>query len=826
MTINRYTRDVILQRQVADTVDRGALQNAGKLAAAAGELAFDVGSRMQEAEEKAWLNETLIKKQRAETDRLYATRTQATDSPRGYSALFEQESYKLDQELAKGAPTERSRKAFEQAAKEDNFRTYQQNKEWEFKASVEAFDRKYKTMGDDLKNITSIRAKNGEDFDFDVINQVDALTVGASDIYSPEQLQVFNEKLRQEVFKAHIDGLNETDPFKAKDELENGVFAPSALTGGFDEAMAFVMREETGGRADGGFVANDGGRGPSIYGVNSEANPKEYAEIKALQDAGKPKEAEALAKKTYFDKYWKAIDADNLSPQMQMLAFDAAVNQGQGAARQMLKESGGDVDKFVALRAARYEKTAQNPEKAENLKGWMNRLARVQTKVGGGALPFDEAMKLKNAAEAEIERNNAVNRVNLGNEFETLRKAAELGADVSDEQLLDIETRAANLGMEAQVAQVQEYRRNSQHIKTFAGMTARQQQHALIQAEIDAEQGGTAEREKFVAYQTAYQAKEKAIQEDAWAYYQQAGFTKKVGNLSDDLQGEVAKRLAGAETVQQRDGRSLPILTPQEVAGLKEQFDRGDTKAVSDFITSVNAAMGDNPAASNVRAETARVLSATSPVLAAAMVTDRETSARIIAGAKIEGVKVEQKKVTTVVNNKIGAAIQDPSVLKSTHAAIYAYYKQMAAESGTMSEPDPDEDIVEAAISAIVGKVESVSIGGPSSAIIVPKDMSSNELEDVFGSIDDSVAAQIGLSGAYTAQMESIDFTELVDNARLYTTGDGRYGFILEGIGYVLNAKGQPYEVDVRAVREKLKGVGPTGRSFKRQVTDSPFVSG
>jgi lysozyme family protein len=119
---------------------------------------------------------------------------------------------------------------------------------------------------------------------------------------------------------------------------------------------------------EGGYVANDAGKGPTKYGINGKAN--------GLTD----KQVENLtldqARDIYRKNYWDKIDADNLDPSIRAMAFDTAVNQGVGVAQKLIKESGGDVAKFAQLRKEEYAALVKkNPEKyGQYEKGWMNRV--------------------------------------------------------------------------------------------------------------------------------------------------------------------------------------------------------------------------------------------------------------------------------------------------------------------------------------------------------------------------------------------------------------------------------------------------------------------
>lgn len=128
---------------------------------------------------------------------------------------------------------------------------------------------------------------------------------------------------------------------------------------------------------EGGYVADDAGKGPTKFGINGKAN--------GLSD----KQVENLtldqARDIYRKKYWNAIDADKLDPSIRAMAFDTAVNQGVDKAKQLLAQSGGDVTKFAELRREAYTKLVQsNPGKYQKYeKGWMSRVDDLEASAKG-----------------------------------------------------------------------------------------------------------------------------------------------------------------------------------------------------------------------------------------------------------------------------------------------------------------------------------------------------------------------------------------------------------------------------------------------------------
>ena len=144
--------------------------------------------------------------------------------------------------------------------------------------------------------------------------------------------------------------------------------APGAAgaPGGFDAAFTRILGVE------GGYVANDAGRGPSNMGINQAAHPG--------VDVGKLTQDQA--RDIYKREYWDALDLDKQPPAAAAFAFDAAVNQGPGFAKRMLEATGGDLSQMLAFRLQRYQQTAQDPAKAGYLPAWTARAQKLATDLG------------------------------------------------------------------------------------------------------------------------------------------------------------------------------------------------------------------------------------------------------------------------------------------------------------------------------------------------------------------------------------------------------------------------------------------------------------
>lgn len=138
----------------------------------------------------------------------------------------------------------------------------------------------------------------------------------------------------------------------------------------FDKAFQHVLDVE------GGYVADDAGKGETNMGVNTTANPD--VDIKNLT---KPE-----ARNIYKKRYWDAIGAEKMPPALAMVAFDGAVNQGVGKTKELLKKSGGDPMTLLKLREQHYANLIRmNPKKfAKYGNGWMGRLKKLEQMIMEG----------------------------------------------------------------------------------------------------------------------------------------------------------------------------------------------------------------------------------------------------------------------------------------------------------------------------------------------------------------------------------------------------------------------------------------------------------
>jgi lysozyme family protein len=126
----------------------------------------------------------------------------------------------------------------------------------------------------------------------------------------------------------------------------------------FQTALSQVLKSEGGYSFD----PNDPG-GETNLGISKRAYPD--LDIKSLTPE--------LVAPIYKRDYWDKLAADNLPSPLNYIAFDCAVNQGQGEAA-ILMRAASNAASLLRLRLARYR---QSPQWAKYGSGWASRLVDV-----------------------------------------------------------------------------------------------------------------------------------------------------------------------------------------------------------------------------------------------------------------------------------------------------------------------------------------------------------------------------------------------------------------------------------------------------------------
>ncbi len=115
---------------------------------------------------------------------------------------------------------------------------------------------------------------------------------------------------------------------------------------------------------EGGYTASDDNGAPANFGINQKANP----------DVNVAQLTPASAQQLLTDRYFKPSGATSMQGPIAAIQADTAMNMGNGAAAQLLQQSGGDPQKYLDLREQKYRAiAAADPSKAASLPGWLQR---------------------------------------------------------------------------------------------------------------------------------------------------------------------------------------------------------------------------------------------------------------------------------------------------------------------------------------------------------------------------------------------------------------------------------------------------------------------
>jgi lysozyme family protein len=178
-----------------------------------------------------------------------------------------------------------------------------------------------------------------------------------------------------------------------------------------DATVNFILDAE--GSA---YVADDAGAGESKYGITAQFNPG--VDVKNLTREG--------AAQIYREKYWSAVNGDNLPPALAAVMADTAVNLGAGRAKELLQQSGGDVNTLLDLRREHYKTLiANNPEKYGRFeKGWNNRVNKLQAFVSSQEVTNVPTVDLtKNAPQNNPASENILQWLPITEQLSFLRQA-------------------------------------------------------------------------------------------------------------------------------------------------------------------------------------------------------------------------------------------------------------------------------------------------------------------------------------------------------------------------------------------------------------------
>jgi lysozyme family protein len=207
--------------------------------------------------------------------------------------------------------------------------------------------------------------------------------------------------LQQQTAKAIAPIVASPTEYGASSAGDAGTGVTPAPVGGFGNAVNRTLQFE------GGFNPSDSNGTPSNYGINAAAH----------RDVDVPNLSKDQAVQIYKKQYWDPLGLDNVDPKLAHVVFDTSVLAGPGKAQELMDASGGDPNKFLALRSQFLNGLAQsNPDKyGQYANAWNSRTNSLRADInapGGGiqVASADGSVPTKSSGAVASDDSNAPKR--------------------------------------------------------------------------------------------------------------------------------------------------------------------------------------------------------------------------------------------------------------------------------------------------------------------------------------------------------------------------------------------------------------------------------
>ena len=227
----------------------------------------------------------------------------------------------------------------------------------------------------------------------------------------PKEKRELEDYARTKFGEAYVGALAVKNP-RALVGMAGGVIEGTKLTPSNvrDATVEFILKEE-----GSEYVADDAGAGEAKFGIVAKFNPG--VDVKNL--------TREQAAQIYREKYWSAVDGDNLTPAIAAVMADTAVNMGAGKAKELLQQSGGDIGKFLDLRREHYKTLiANDPAKYGKFeKGWMSRVDRLESFVSSQEVTNAPTVDLTKSPQNNPTSENILQWLPVSQQLSYLRQA-------------------------------------------------------------------------------------------------------------------------------------------------------------------------------------------------------------------------------------------------------------------------------------------------------------------------------------------------------------------------------------------------------------------
>lgn len=625
-----------------------------------------------------------------------------------------------------------------------------------------------------------------------------------------------------------IDSMKETDPKGLRNVLLYGKASQ-------DQLIDFVFDVEGQDK-----IAQEPDGAVAKYGINSKHNGLTNEQVKNLT----PDEARQILKTKYWDPR-----LEKMSPAFRAVAFDALVNHGNDKDTwSMINAAKGDPYTLIGIRQQYYQNLVdKNPDKYAKYKaGWD---ARMQEMTGyaqaqdNGGQEFLQYASLVNPeiimrTQAEIpdaiaakERQDAAIRQQKVSEFNTAYKGAydTMTNDLEplgQEELNQVQQLAINSGDPEAQAKADALVNMRSYVNNIKGLGEDQLRKVVRQASAEVNKNPTpSNRLALDLAEGVLKNQVEAVKTEGIAYWGRIGQIKMPEpiNYADPNQAvnELRSREDSTLNVFQKTGKLMPVLTPDEIDGLKEQINTMPANEVSGLLGYFDNL--DQVSKSNL----AQAVDEKSPILATAISVDNlEARRRILLGSKIEP-KYKKEDMQANIDAILDPMVVDPQFKASASQSIMAWYNAKSQEERDF-EPDISSDRIQEAITQIYGPMVDLSFIGTNNVFSF-KDQSGSFVPDddiynMFHGLDDDQLTKMLGELPKGAMGETVTAEDIRDNGRIVSSGDGLYNVVFDGIGGLYDKKGNLVEIDGRKLLDLYKKKSKKRSSDQADPTYVPGV--
>ena len=182
----------------------------------------------------------------------------------------------------------------------------------------------------------------------------------------------------------------------------------------FEKMLKFILQRE------GGYSNSPTDLGGETNKGITHGTYDAYRRSKGLKPQSVKNITDDEVRDIYYNNYYKASGADQLeNPQLGLYTFDTAVNMGVGVAKDLLRQSSGNLDTFEKLRRDKYQSYADaKSNQRRYLNGWNNRVTHAKN-YAQETLPSKKAKPFRLGIEMDVDQNgnvmNYYNRDDLKN---------------------------------------------------------------------------------------------------------------------------------------------------------------------------------------------------------------------------------------------------------------------------------------------------------------------------------------------------------------------------------------------------------------------------